>query len=173
MGISSGKAKAKGNSYERKVAKELSFWIFEDQDVLKRHPTSGADKCIWCGDIVPLKQLPLEWNAQFPFMIETKSGYEQHSPTFWRYGKIEEWVKKAYIEGINHNQTILFLICQFKNKSPLLITNYCINIDTLLFNVVFPVRLNGNIFYAYVYNFKDVLKLSFCDLFNIGELCGK
>lgn len=162
--------KQKGNSYERKVAKELSFWMFEDTDFLKRHATSGMDKSVWCGDVVPVKQLPDTWKRHFPFLIEAKSGYPQHFPTFWKYGKVSEWFKKSYLEGQINNQPVTLLICQFKNQRALLITNYLIDIDKLLFNVVIPICINGNVHYGYVYLFNDILKYDFYELFNIKEI---
>lgn len=163
--------KNKGNAYERKIAKELSFWMFDDKDFLKRHASSGMDKSVWCGDIVPAKQLPDEkWNRHFPFLIECKSGYVQHQPTFWRYSKVSEWFKKAHLEGLINNQPITLLTCQFKNQRPLLITNYLIDPDKLLFNVAIPISINGSVHYCYVYFFNDLLKYDFYDLFETNEI---
>ena len=36
--------KEKGNKEERKQAKQLSIWMFNDPDVLKRHSSSGLIK---------------------------------------------------------------------------------------------------------------------------------
>jgi len=161
--------KRKGGSYERKVAKELAFWMFNDPNFLKRHSSSGMDKSVWCGDIVPMKQLPDElWKRHFPFLIETKTGYDSHSPTFWRYTQIINWYNKAYTEGLINNQPIIFLICQFKNKQPLLITNYMIDLNKLLFNVVIPIERNGELNYVYVYPFKPILEKNFYDLIDLN-----
>jgi hypothetical protein len=163
--------KQKGGTYERKVAKELAFWMFNDQDFLKRHATSGMDKSVWCGYITPMKQLPDNpWKRHFPFLIETKTGYVQFSPTFWKYNQINIWFKKAYQEGLINNQNIIFLICQFKNKSQLLITNHMIDVNILLFNVVIPIEINGIIHYGYVYILKHLLEKNFYELFNLEEL---
>jgi len=110
-------SKQKGNKMERDTAKALSFWMFHDEHTLKREPTSGASKYNYCGDIFPMRQI--EW-SNFPFLIETKYGYEQHIPTLWQYTKVAEWFIKASNEGRQHNQYITFLICQFKNKPTLL-----------------------------------------------------
>lgn len=163
--------KNKGNAYERKIAKELSIWMFEDKDFLKRHASSGMDKSVWCGDVVPVKQLPINiWNQQFPFLIECKSGYSQHHPTFWKYGKISKWFKKAYLESQINKQVITFLICQFKNQRPLLITNYLINVNKLLFNVAVPIVDESKIHYTYVYFFNDILTYDFYELFNMDNI---
>jgi hypothetical protein len=161
-------SKNKGGTYERKVARELAFWMFNDQDFLKRHATSGMDKSVWCGDITPMKQLPDNpWKRHFPFLIEAKSGYPQHSPTFWKHTQVDTWFKKAYIEGLINNQPVIFLICQFKNKPALIITNYLIDINSIHFDVAFPIEMNGTINYVYSYIFKKLLKKDFYSLFNM------
>ena len=155
-------SKAKGGKMERDTAKTLSIWMFEDEHVLKREPTSGAVKHNYCGDIFPMKQI--NW-ANFPFLIETKTGYENHTPTLHQYTKVIEWFNKATIEGKQHNQWIIFLICQFKNKSALLFTNYYLDLDTILPIAIIPNQTNEDINWIYIYIFKDLLKLNFIDLF--------
>jgi hypothetical protein len=54
-------SKKLGNAFERRVAKDLSLWIYNDPHVLKREPTSGATKDNYCGDIFPMKQLLPNW----------------------------------------------------------------------------------------------------------------
>lgn len=165
-----GKNKRKGGAYERKVAAELSLWMFSDKDVLKRHPSSGADKCIWTGDIVPLKQLPTSWNKFFPFMIETKIGYELDKPTFWKHTRVLNWFIKAYNEGLLHKQHNIFLICQFKSMQPLLFTN--ILLDNTLIDMVLtlPIKLtNGSYLWVYTYLYKDMLNIEFAKLFDIND----
>ena len=162
--------KRRGGSYERKVAKQLSFWMFEDIDFLKRHPTSGAQKQIYSGDVMPMKQLSDNWCRHFPFVIETKYGYPQHSPTFWKHTQVDEWFKKAYIEGQINNQPIVLLICQFKNKQALFMTNYLIDVNKKMFDVAFPVEINGTVHYVYSYNFNNLLKKEFHTLFDIPQI---
>lgn len=167
-----GTSKPRGNSYERKAARELATWMFGDSDFLKRHSTSGMDKSVWCGDIVPVKQLPTEWKRQFPIFIETKTGYETHIPTFWKYTQILKWFKKAHEESVINNQPIIFLICQFKHKQPLLITNECVPPNLYQFNVAIPtvsVLPNIKTKYAYVYLFKKLQELNFYDCFDIQK----
>lgn len=171
----SPRGKQKGNAYERKVAKELSEFMFNDKDALKRHPTSGADKCIWCGDIYPAKQLPFEWNAKFPFMIETKSGYKDHYPTFWSFSKLKTWFEKACLEGFSNNQNIIYLICQFKNKQPLLITNQWVDTSCVMFDLSFPIILSdyNQIIYGYVYLYKHFISIDFNRLYCLQEICSE
>lgn len=158
-------SKQKGGAFERKIAKELSLWFFEDEDVLKRSPTSGADKCIWNGDIVPMKQLPDTWEKQFPFIIECKTGYEQFYPTFWNYNKIIEWFQKAYKESIDHDQHNVFLICQFKNRPALCITNIFIDLTVIYPNVIIPIHSEVLNCWLYVYDYKTLLTLNFNMIF--------
>lgn len=155
-------SKRKGGKMERDTAKSLSVWMFEDEHVLKREPTSGAIKYNYCGDIYPQKQI--NW-SNFPFLIECKTGYQEHSPTFWKYSKSIEWFNKASVESRQHNQWIIFLICQFKNKPTLLFTNYQIDLHRIIPNVIIPNQINGQINWINVYNFKDMLKLGFPDIF--------
>lgn len=158
-------SKEKGNKEERKQAKQLSIWMFNDPDVLKRHHNSGADKTVYSGDIVPMKQLQFFGWKKFGFMIEVKSGYSKDKPNFWKYEKIAEWYRKARIEGRQANQNILLLICQFKNMPALLITNQHFD-GKVMFNVCIPINMyNGEIEYVYVYHLKNILKQKFTELF--------
>jgi hypothetical protein len=166
------KAKQKGNTFENKISKILGQWMFNDIHVLSRHLTSGAQKQVYCGDIIPIKQLDeyKEWKNKFPFLIETKHGYPQHVPTVWSFTKVGEWYIKSYQESLLNKQPIIFLICQFKNKKTILITNYLIDVNKFLFNSVFPIQINGDLHYTYVYIFGELLKYNFHDLFNLEEI---
>ena len=155
-------SKRKGGAMERNTAKILSFWMFGDEHVLKREPTSGGTKHVYCGDIFPMKQIG--W-AHFPFLIETKTGYEEHTPTLWKYTKVLEWFNKSIIDGKRHNQWIIFLICQFKNQSTLLFTNYQIDLNKIAPIAIIPNHINGEIHWINVYIFKQLIKLNFQDLF--------
>jgi len=158
--------KEKGNKEERKQAKQLSIWMFNDPDVLKRHSSSGADKSVYSGDIVPMKQLDQFGWKNFNFLIEVKSGYAKDKPNFWNYEKISRWYRKAVLEGNQAKQTNIILICQFKNMQALFITNNHFN-GKIMFNICIPVHMyNGEIEYAYVYYLKDVLKCKFTELFD-------
>lgn len=161
--------KEKGNREERKQAKNISQWMFNgDKDVLKRVSDSGALEQSWSGDITPVKQLPSEWNRKWPFIMEIKSGYKEHYPDFWKYGKLINWVKKIYKESKTHNQNIILLITQFHNRPALITTNYCTN--SLPFNVSFPIILDGSWNYMYTYRLIDMMKLNFKDVFDLPNL---
>lgn len=170
-----GFSKRKGGAYERKVAKELSEWMFDgNPDILKRHPTSGADKCIWSGDIVPLAQLPDSWNKRWPFYIECKTGYEQHFPDLISHKKIEEWFMTACFQSAesNHGQNIIYLIAQFKHKKPILFTNRWISKP--LAKSILPVNYIYNnqnyIMWIYTYDYHELRKCLFHDLYNLQEI---
>jgi len=165
-------SKSKGNAYERKVAKELSIWMFNDKHLLKRKSDSGMVKDNYCGDVYPEGQLPLNWKGSFPFLIECKSGYPQHHPTFWKYKMVEKWFNKAYKESLINKQSIIFLICQFKNQRALLITNELLDMNNILFNVAFPIvnEIEEDVKYGYVYNYNELLKLDFYKIFDLNIL---
>ena len=163
--------KNKGNAEERKVAKELSAWFFNDPDVLKRHPDSGATKSCYCGDVIPMKQLIDYWEHSWPFIIEVKTGYPTHLPTFYNCNKVQEWFGKAYHEGKINNQNIVLLITRFKGRSPLLITNYYIK--NLPFTVLMPYNTNGSIICGYVYDYKSLFNYSYDYVFNMDEIRGR
>src|SRR6056297_1498981 len=165
-------SKSKGNAYERKVAKELSIWMFNDQHLLKRKSDSGMIKENYCGDVFPEGQLPVNWKGVFPFLIECKSGYPQHHPTFWKYKMVEKWFNKAYKESLINKQSIIFLICQFKNQRALLITNELLDMNNILFNVAFPIvnEIEEDVKYGYVYNYNELLKLDFYKIFDLNIL---
>jgi hypothetical protein len=159
------KNKAKGNAYERKVAKELSLWIFDDEHMLKREPSSGAQKHSFTGDIFPYKQIP--WK-RWPIHIETKSGYEDSIPTFHNYKKVESWFRKALEESKLSGQHCILLICQFKHRNAIVISNtYLTN---LLFSVCFPIKVDNDIMAVYVYDYKELLKLNFEDTLKFEDL---
>jgi hypothetical protein len=154
--------KSKGNKMERDTAKELSYWMFDDEHTLKREPTSGACKYNYCGDIFPMKQINWE---HFPFLIETKTGYEQHSPTLWKYQKVLDWFNKSLQESHQHNQWIIFLICQFKNKPKHLFTNYQLNLEQIIPCSIIPNQTNNQLIWIYIYSFKNILEIEFLNLF--------
>lgn len=165
--------KTKGNAEERKVAKQLSEWFFDDPNVLRRHPDSGMTKIAYCGDVVPVKQLIDYWEYSWPFIVEVKTGYKDFLPTFYNYKKITEWYEKAYQEGLINNQPIVLLIVRIKFKPQLLITNYYIK--NFLFNVSFPhVNKNNNeLSYIFVYDYGELLQYKPEYVFDMKEICSR
>jgi hypothetical protein len=68
-----GTQKAKGNSAERKIARLLSVWYYDDPDVLIRAPSSGTlgtlrQGAVPCGDILQVG-CP---DQPFPYSVEVK-----------------------------------------------------------------------------------------------------
>lgn len=161
----------KGGKEERKQARQISLWMFGDEDVLWRHPkNSGAIKTVYAGDLAPVKNIKdFGWN-KFGIIFEVKSGYPKQIPNFWSYDKVTEWFIKCRIDGQKTNQNIILMLCQFKNRSALLITDQYFN-GKIQFNICFPVNINGNIEYGYVYLLKDVLKYNFKELFENIDYC--
>lgn len=153
-----------GNGFERKIAKQLSMWMFNEPNIIRRHPDSGATKGNYCGDIFPMAQI--KWKY-WPFIVELKKGYEQFTPTFWNFNKISDWFTKAYNEGLIHNQNIVLLITKFTNKSPLIITNTVLKHE--IWKLCFPVVINNKYIYVYVYSYNDMLKNDFENVFNLEE----
>ena len=152
--VSANTSKAKGNSFELKIAKLLSDWIFKDKFVLTRSVTSGAIKNVYVGDIVPQK--PFGW-LQYPFDIECKNGYSTHIPNFINYTKIEEWLQKCLKER-TLQQPIIWLICGFHSYENILITDLEM---TLKSNLI--VKVEGVAFY--VYKLKELMKYKFYSLY--------
>jgi len=151
---STNTSKAKGNSFENKMAKLLGEWIFKDKLVLTRSLTSGAIKSVYTGDIVPQK--PFGWDY-FMFNFECKSGYSQHIPNFINYTKIEEWLKKC-LKDRTMQQPIIWLICGFHGYETILITDLEF---TLKSNLIIKVE---NISF-YIYKLKELLKYEFYSLY--------
>ena len=86
--------KKTGNRFESDVAKDMNQWMFEGEIILKRHPSSGAEKSIYAGDIYPMNQLP-EPFKYFPFHIECKDGYSKNSFITNAHKQILEWYNNA------------------------------------------------------------------------------
>jgi len=127
-----GSQKAKGNAFERTIAKKLSKWIYGDEYILGRDPTSGARGTVlgkgqvFVGDIIPVKQLPLEWKGQFPFVFECKTGYKALMPNLNQQNIIHKWVKKLIKERVNEQQTPI-LIVRFLRQKPLMIIPFTLS----------------------------------------------
>jgi len=160
--------KEQGNREERKQAKKLGIWIFDDPKFLRKTEGSGSTHIIWTGDIAPIKELPEIWNKQWLFEIECKNGYLKHEPNFWKYEQMSKWVKKSYKESKIHGQRIIWLINQFPRKTALLSTNHLL--QQLPFKVCWPVETEDGFIYMYTYRLKDVMEFNFYDLYNIEEL---
>jgi hypothetical protein len=147
-------SKAKGNSFENKMAKMLGIWIFKDKDMLTRSLTSGAIKSVYIGDIVPQK--PFGWDS-FVFNFECKSGYSHNIPNFINYTKIEDWLKKCLKER-TLQQPIIWLICGFHNYEVIVITDLEMTLKSNLL-----IKVEGVTFY--VYKLKELMQYNFYSLY--------
>jgi len=160
--------KNKGNAFEREVAKKLSKWIYGDQYILGRDPTSGARGTVlgkgqvFVGDIIPVKQLPLEWKGQFPFIIECKVGYNANMPNLNQQNIIHKWLNKLIKERVNE-QLNPILIVRFHRQRGLVLLP--VVLDTISWTVCLNVYLNSmkRQIPFYVYKFEDLLNSSFDD----------
>ena len=153
-------AKQKGNIFEHKIAKKLGSWMFNDELMLNRHPTSGAEKSVYVGDIVPYKRIPNNWNdGIWPFYIECKNGYKNQIPNLINQNIIYKWISKIVPIDNKSNQKIIFLIAGFHGYSPILLTNKKIKFKAnLLLNYD-----KDNFFF--IYNFNDLLLTNFESLY--------
>ena len=161
--------KEQGNREERKQAKLLGDWMFDDPTFLRKSEGSGSTHIVWTGDVVPVKKLPIEFKEQWVFTIEIKNGYGKHLPTYWKNDKMLNWTKKCHKESKIYNQHIILLITQFPHRPALSPTNYMIK--CIPFNVAWPVEIEtGEIIYMYTYNQNIILKYKFNDIYNIQEI---
>jgi hypothetical protein len=153
--------KKRGNAWEGKLAKDLSEWIFSDCNVLKRHPSSGAEKSVYSGDIFPMKQI--SWKC-FPFHIEAKTGYEKNAHPFGATKQILSWYSSAY-EKINKSnfESNIWIIWKIPNKGNL----FCIDYELKTINSKFKIQTDINNNQIFVYELNDVIKL---DFYNISEI---
>lgn len=152
------KSKSKGNAYERKVSKELSKWMFNDDTILFRDATSGARGTIGCayyrGDVVPVRQM-IKWN-QFKFLIELKHGYNNDVATFYNQTRLRQWITKA-ISELTSEQCILLLIVKHDYKKPYVIMN--VSLDCLDWNVA--INIDSHVYFCYEY--KAIIALDIGD----------
>ena len=68
-----GKNKRKGSAFERDIAKILSYWIYKENNILRRSPTSGAEKGYGQGADVSIFQPD---HGKFKYFVEVKNGYQ-------------------------------------------------------------------------------------------------
>jgi hypothetical protein len=155
-----------GNKFERKVAKELSNWIYDDPHVLKREPTSGAVKHVYSGDIFPMKQIRND-QPGWTLLVECKYGYAQFTPTLLNYKIIEGWYLKAKSEANETDvQKTIMLICNFKGKRGILL---CTNkeLSTIYCKCVLCIRNSGSVEWVFCYDYKEMLKYSYNEIFDV------
>lgn len=158
------KSKAKGNSYENKIAKMLGEWIFDDATKLNRSITSGAIKNAYLGDIVPQKQL--KW-SEWPFLIECKNGYQGNASDFNNTTLLDTWLQKCLKER-SHEQPIIWLIVSFHGHQPLFITDLELKIKS---KIILKQDYENQSIPFHIYKLRDLMEYDFYWLYNhIKEL---
>ena len=143
----SSKNKAKGSSWERDLAKLLSMWIYGQENVLRRHPTSGAEKGFGSGADIA------NFNHEFPSLkkfIEAKRGYKDD--LFNARKQIIEWYDTAKPKNVNNYP--IWIIWKILNRGVILAT------DKKLKNVS-PIFIINEL---YVYDFKELLKTPYKEI---------
>lgn len=146
--------KEKGNRNERKIAVEMSNWMFGDKSILFRDASSGARKVAYVGDIVPVKQMPWKY---FPFFLEVKSGYNKNTATFYNQKLLREWIIK-YTGQLTEEQSNLFIIVSHDYKQNFIICNKKLS----LLDWILCIKVNDKKYYSYMY--KDLLEININDL---------
>lgn len=160
-------SKQKGSAYENKVAKELGMWMFNDKNMLNRHITSGAQKSVYIGDIVPQKRLPEYFNnGIWPFVVECKNGYKALTPNLNNQNIIRQWLNKVYNEMIENNNTfqkVIYLITSFHGYSPLLFTDIMFSPFVITADLIINVKIEDTnlVIPFYIYKYRQLLELPF------------
>lgn len=158
-----GKSKSKGNKFENEISKILGQWIFDDQDVLQRHLTSGSNKRVFVGDIVPIKTIPWKY---FPFILECKNGYKNQIPNLANQAILENWLTKLINEK-TEQQRIIILIVRFHHQHTLFITDTVLNIYCPL---IFNLKYKNSIVPFYIYKLDELKKYEFKSLYEHNDL---
>lgn len=136
--------KSKGSSFERELAKILSIWIYGAESVLRRHPTSGAEKGFGSGADISLFQPGYD---PFEYFVEAKRGYKDD--IFNARKQILEWYETA--KPKNKNNYPIWIIWKVLNRGILIAT------DKELINVHELYRINN----LFIYDFKELIQNDF------------
>ncbi len=174
--------KKNANNHERETAKDLSIWIFGNSNTLKRHPSSGAEKSVYAGDIYPMGQMPPPW-ISFPFHIECKRGYEDKNNPIGFSKQIITWYTDCR-KKMKHMKTEKWAIIIW--KIPYRGTMFCT--DLTLGNwmavdnglkypeehILIPYReKRRTTTHINIYDYNTVLKHDFNNLFDINMIVPK
>jgi len=151
--------KSKGNSFERKVAKQVGIWLFNDVDMVWRDSTSGGRKIVYRGDVVPVKAHEFPWGC-WPFLFEAKSGYKEHIPTLMNQNRVREWLVKLMSE-LDSQQNIPMLVAQFHSHQPILLTTVMFEFYS---DISLMVKYNDHYYQFFVYNWNAILKSRFYEI---------
>jgi hypothetical protein len=159
-GVKSSRSKQKGNRYENEIAKTLGIWLLDDSDSLSRSLTSGAKKIVYTGDIVPQKQISIDWI----FHIECKNGYKTQIPSFNNFSLIEKWLLKCLNETNPIKQPVIWLICRFHGYSSIFFTNRIFK--NIKWKICINIYHNKKFEHFYCYKLDELLELKFSNIFN-------
>lgn len=139
-----GKNKRKGSAFERDIAKELSIWIYDKCDVLRRSPSSGAEHQFAQGADVALFQ-PNE--QLFNFYVELKNGYKSDLVNARK--QILGWYEKA--KENNKKKWPIWIIWKIPRQVTLFIS------DKKLKNIEYLYQIDN----LFIYDKKEVLNKDF------------
>lgn len=142
-----GKNKRAGSSFEREVAKLLSLWIYGQESVIRRHPTSGAEKDYSQGADMGVFQPGFK---PFNYFVEVKRGYK--TDIFNARKQILEWYSTAQTK--NKKNYPIWVIWKLLSRGTILATNKKFKQVEELF------RIND----LFVYDFKELLKLNWSEI---------
>ena len=140
----SGKNKRNGSSFEREVANYLSIWVYGEKSVIRRHPTSGAEKDYGQGSDIAVFQPGYE---QFNKFVEVKRGYK--SDVFNAIKQISEWY--AIAKTKNKKDYPIWIIWKILNKGILIASTQKFNNIEELFSI----------HELHIYDFKELIKIDY------------
>ena len=149
----------KGGVFERKQARVLGQWMFNDPTMLYRNEDSGARKVVYCGDIIPKNADKFPWSF-WPFVCELKNGYKNHIPTLMNFTIVRRWLTKLLSERTD-TQKIPILICQFHAQKPILLTNINLNAKT---EIQIAIEYLNDYYFFQVYMYNDLIESNFEDI---------
>ena len=144
-----GKNKRAGSSFEREVAKILSNWVYGEDSVIRRHPTSGSEKDYGQGADVSVFQPGYE---QFNYFVEVKRGYK--TDIFNARKQILEWYNTA--KSKNKKNYPIWIIWKILRQGIILATNKPFKEVEELFRI----------HELFVYNLKDLTERQFKEIEN-------
>lgn len=145
MSSKSTNNKRKGSAFEREIAKQLSLWIYNEPNIIRRHPTSGSEKDYGQGADISVFQPD---QKELKIFIEVKCGYKQD--LFNARKQILEWYEIALKK--NKRKFPIWIIWKLLNRGIVLVS------DKPLFEKLELYTVPPNLF---VYDFKECLKNNF------------
>ena len=141
------KNKMKGSTWERQVAKALSIWIYGKDQVIRRHPTSGAEKGYGDGADIAVFQPGYD---PFNYFVEAKRGYKDD--IFNARKQLHEWYQVAQTKNTKNNP--IWIVWKVLNRGVILASNK-------KFNEVQELFILEDL---YLYDFKELLQKNFKEI---------